>query len=188
MPVPSSINDLSTTAASNSPSGSETPTEGDNYIRTLSAFIASLRDKLNGTSATGTVKDATFSGTHTFSSGNLISGTYTPTGTAGTSVNSVTPNVAQYIRVGNVVTVSGSVSVNVSATTACDFGLSLPIASSIANAYEVAGVCHMDPFGQSSTRGGAVRGDTTNDRAQVVWIPTFTGAQALNYTYSYQVI
>lgn len=63
MPVPSSIDDLSTTAGSNSPSGSETPTEGDNYIRTLSAFIATLRDKLDGTSDTGTIKNATFSGT-----------------------------------------------------------------------------------------------------------------------------
>lgn len=63
MPVPASINDLSTTAGSNSPGGSETPSEGDNYLRTLSSFIALLRDKLNGTSDTGTVKNATFSGT-----------------------------------------------------------------------------------------------------------------------------
>jgi hypothetical protein len=63
MPVPSSINDLSTTAGSNSPAGSETPGEGDNYLRSHGAFIATLRDKLNGTSDTGTVKSATFSGT-----------------------------------------------------------------------------------------------------------------------------
>lgn len=63
MPVPSSINDLSTTAGSNSPGGSETPGDGDNYLRAHAAFIASLRDKLNGTSDTGTVKSATFSGT-----------------------------------------------------------------------------------------------------------------------------
>jgi hypothetical protein len=40
MPIPTSISDLSTTAASNSPQGSESPTEGDNYIRALSAIIA----------------------------------------------------------------------------------------------------------------------------------------------------
>lgn len=40
MPIPSTISDLSTTAASNSPQGSESPTEGDNYIRALSAIIA----------------------------------------------------------------------------------------------------------------------------------------------------
>lgn len=45
MPVPASINDLSTTPGLNSPSGSENPTTADDYFRTLSAFIAGLRDK-----------------------------------------------------------------------------------------------------------------------------------------------
>lgn len=44
MPVPASINDLSTTAGNNSPAGSESPTTADDYLRTLSAFIATLRD------------------------------------------------------------------------------------------------------------------------------------------------
>ena len=39
MPIPTSITDLSTTAASNSPAGSDSPTDGDNFIRALSAFI-----------------------------------------------------------------------------------------------------------------------------------------------------
>ncbi len=46
MPVPASINDLSTTAGNNSPAGSESPTTTDDYLRTISAFIASLRDGL----------------------------------------------------------------------------------------------------------------------------------------------
>jgi hypothetical protein len=50
MPVPSLITDLSTTAASNSPAGSESARGTvDDYIRALSAFIASSRI---GTSAT----------------------------------------------------------------------------------------------------------------------------------------
>jgi hypothetical protein len=51
MPVPASINDLSTTAGSNSPAGSESPTTVDDYLRTLSAFIATLRDE-NASQAT----------------------------------------------------------------------------------------------------------------------------------------
>ena len=49
MPVPASINDLSTTAASNSPGGGENPfPDLDNYIRAHASFIATLRDgKLN---------------------------------------------------------------------------------------------------------------------------------------------
>jgi hypothetical protein len=42
MPVPSTFADLSTTPASNSPAGSEAPTDGDNYIRTLAAFLKSI--------------------------------------------------------------------------------------------------------------------------------------------------
>lgn len=42
MPVPASINDLSTTAGNNSPGGSESPTTTDDYLRALSAFIAQL--------------------------------------------------------------------------------------------------------------------------------------------------
>lgn len=45
MPVPSTINDLSTTAASNSPSGGENPfPDLDNYLRSHASFIAALRD------------------------------------------------------------------------------------------------------------------------------------------------
>ncbi|WP_343577935.1 hypothetical protein [Pseudomonas sp.] len=44
MPVPSSINDLSTTPGSNSPAGSESPGLIDDYLRTQAAFIAQLRD------------------------------------------------------------------------------------------------------------------------------------------------
>lgn len=63
MPIPNVIGDLSTTASSNGPAGTETPTDGDGYLRAHAGFIAELRDKLNGTSDTGTIKNATFSGT-----------------------------------------------------------------------------------------------------------------------------
>jgi hypothetical protein len=44
MPVPSSIADLSQTAGSNYPAGSESPITTDDYLRTHAAFIAMLRD------------------------------------------------------------------------------------------------------------------------------------------------
>lgn len=64
MPIPASINDLSTTASSNGPAGSETPTDGDGYLRAHAGFIAELRDKTNGTD-TLTIRSGTFSGTMT---------------------------------------------------------------------------------------------------------------------------
>lgn len=44
MPIPSSINDLSTSAGSNSPPGSESPSLIDDYLRTYASYIAQLRD------------------------------------------------------------------------------------------------------------------------------------------------
>lgn len=51
MPIPSTIADLSTTAASNSPSGSDSPTQGDDFIRALSAIIAQEHADFASTSA-----------------------------------------------------------------------------------------------------------------------------------------
>lgn len=56
MPVPSAISDLSTTPASNSPAGSETPSSTDDYLRTQASFIKQIADESHiwcGT-ATGT--------------------------------------------------------------------------------------------------------------------------------------
>lgn len=52
MPVPASINDLSTTAASNYPQGSEPALPlMDDYMRTIQSFVAFLRDNKLNTSA-----------------------------------------------------------------------------------------------------------------------------------------
>lgn len=59
MPVPSSISDLSQTANSNSPAGSESPNTADDYLRTLSAFIATLRDGKGFTDPTTLASGAT---------------------------------------------------------------------------------------------------------------------------------
>lgn len=97
MPIPSSITDLSTTASSNSPSGGDSPGDGDDFIRALSAFIATLRDKLNGTAATGTVKQPVFDGTAT---GSLIGASLASPAFSGTATGSLigatltTPNIA----------------------------------------------------------------------------------------------
>lgn len=44
MPLPTTINDLFTSEASNSPGGGESPILADNYLRFHAAFIAQLRD------------------------------------------------------------------------------------------------------------------------------------------------
>ena len=52
MPIPNTIADLSATAASNSPSGNDPPSEGDNYLRSLSAIIRQEHDNLADTAST----------------------------------------------------------------------------------------------------------------------------------------
>lgn len=51
MPVPTNISDLSTTAGSNPPSGSETPQEGDNHLRAAYSFIRQISDRMDGTTS-----------------------------------------------------------------------------------------------------------------------------------------
>ena len=64
MPVPSSISDLSTTAGSNSPAGTDPiGTDADNYIRAHAAFIAQLRDgSKNLEAGTATAPSLAFTG------------------------------------------------------------------------------------------------------------------------------
>lgn len=50
MPVPSSITDLSTTPGSNYPTGSESPSTADDYLRTHASYIARLRSVIGGAS------------------------------------------------------------------------------------------------------------------------------------------
>lgn len=69
MPLPSSINDLSTTPASNSPAGSESPTLTDDYLRYYAAYIAALRDVVLSGTASLTTLNLTYTGTLTGSTG-----------------------------------------------------------------------------------------------------------------------
>jgi hypothetical protein len=208
MPVPASINDLSTTAGSNSPAGSETPTEGDNYIRTYGSFIALLRDKLNGTSDTGTVKNATFSGTmagaaswaalQTFAAGlssttgtfsgavtasNILASTSTPTVSNKTNTSTVTTNAAKYFRIGSFAVAVGVIAIDVTAAAASSFQLSLPISSNLGAATDLVGFAAGD--GVSAT----VQGNTTNDTAQFNWTDTAGGVtRQFGYCYAFQII
>lgn len=71
MPIPSSINDLSTTAASNSPSGSEDLGTADDYLRVYASYIAALRDVVLSGTANLSTANLTYTGTLTGSTGVL---------------------------------------------------------------------------------------------------------------------
>lgn len=113
MPVPTSINDLSTTAASNSPSGSDSPATLDDHIRALASFIASLRDdKADSTDAVLLTGNQTIAGTKTFSStisgsidGNAATASSATTAASATTASACSGNSATATKL---TTASGS--------------------------------------------------------------------------------
>ena len=118
--------------------------------------------------------------------GAITSGTYTPTLTNVTSVTSSTAYECQYMRVGNVVTVSGRVAVTPAiAGTQTVLGVTLPVASNLGAAEDLGGVA-FSPTVQSS--GAAMLADTTNDRAQMEWVPPNSSATSMYFIFTYTVI
>jgi len=112
----------------------------------------------------------------------IASGSYTPTLTNVANVSSSTPHGCQWIRVGNVVNVSGSVDVTATSSSAdTQLGISLPIASNIVNPYNCSGSACCD----NTFQVGAILGDGTNDRAQLEYQSQTTGSRSMYFTFQY---
>lgn len=114
-------------------------------------------------------------------------GTYTPTVTGVTNVDSTTANQCQYMRVGSVVTVSGSIDVDATAAAATltAVGISLPIASSLSATTNLAGsgTANSNPFAPCQ-----LSGDATNDRAELQFYATITSSVTCSFTFTYLII
>lgn len=119
-------------------------------------------------------------------SGMPPSSTYTPTLTNEANLDASTARECQYFRIGNMVVVSGSVSIDPTApATLTQLGISLPIASNFganedcggaASASGIAGQC------------AAIYADPTNDRARLQLISGDVTNQAMFFTFAYAVI
>jgi hypothetical protein len=120
--------------------------------------------------------------------GNVFSGTYLPTLTNTTNIAASTRFDSQYMRVGNVVTVSGRL--NIDPTTsgaACELGISLPIASNFSATTQCGGVGAIQTTTTEVSTGG-IAADVTNDRAQFRFVAGGTAARDYHFTFTYQVI
>jgi hypothetical protein len=115
--------------------------------------------------------------------GNVFSGTYTPTSFNTTNIAASTPQSAQYMRVGNTVTVSGQIDIDPTATGFAILGLSLPIASNLTSPVQLSGV-----FNCPDAAGGGVYGDAANDRATFQFTATSASNLTYYYTFTYQVL
>lgn len=119
--------------------------------------------------------------------GIALSGTYTPTASSATNLDSTpTMSEAQYMRVGSVVTVSGSFTANPTTTaTATNFEITLPIASNIGATEDVAGVAFT---GTAISEGAQIDGVVANDTAQIEWLATDVSSRTWSYTFTYAII
>ncbi len=118
----------------------------------------------------------------------VAAGTYTPTLTNGTNVAASSASSCQYMRVGNTVTVSGKVNVTPTTNGATALGISLPVASAIANNNECGGT---GTVGNTTDLFGSIRGDATNDRAELIFtigVSGTTSAQDWYFTFTYRII
>lgn len=114
-----------------------------------------------------------------------LSGTYTPTLTNVANVAASTAYQCQYLRVANVVTVSGKVDVDPTTTaTVTQLGISLPVTSNLVAAKDLAGTAWFPGIGQ----GAALLGDATNNRAELNYICGDVTNQSTHFTFSYEVI
>jgi len=120
----------------------------------------------------------------------VAAGTYTPTVTADTNVTSVgSVRIFQWMRVGSVVTVSGSANLTpTTAGSAARIFISLPIASTFTEFAQLTGVSSVNTT--TSSRGyGAVLADmATGTRASVNFYPEHTAGRDYNFHWTYQII
>lgn len=118
--------------------------------------------------------------------GTVASGTYTPTATTVLNVSAVTVTDAQYMRVGSVVTVSGTISIDAVATGVAQVRMTLPIASNLSWSHQLAGV--VVTMTTSPSQYGAVYGDAANNEAVFYVTANSISNNAHAYTFTYLII
>lgn len=112
--------------------------------------------------------------------------TYTPTLTNVANLDASTAYSCQYMQVGNTVTVSGKVDVDPTVTvTSTRLGISLPVASNLANENELGGVAFCPAI---AGQGAAIKADATNNRAEMIWLAGDVNNQSMFFTFSYRII
>lgn len=130
-------------------------------------------DVLGRNSSTGAIERRT----------DITSGTYTPTLTNITNVDSSTAYSCQYMRVGSTVTVSGKILINPTASGAStEVRMTLPIASDFSDSNHCAGT------GKSAGTNAYIYAEATNNLAGFVFTSTGTIDDVFYFHHTYRVI
>jgi hypothetical protein len=146
---------------------------GNLVAKPITDFGLSLIDDANAAAALTTLGIPT-----------LASGTYTPTIAGITNVSGSSSNLIQWMRVGNVVTVSGFVSVTATATGSTEFEITLPVASDFTQTYQCGGG---GSNAEATLSPVHIIADVANNRAQLTFIAGTTGSRAVIFNFTYLV-
>jgi hypothetical protein len=114
----------------------------------------------------------------------ITSGTYTPSLTNISNLDSSTAYVCQRFRLGLIGFVSGAVDVNATAAGDTRLGISFPIASNLSAAIECAGSGTSSDVQQSV----AIFGDAVNNRAEMRWQAVDGSTHTVWFMFMYQII
>lgn len=118
---------------------------------------------------------------------NITSGTYTPVLTNNSNCAALSvPGPWQYLRVGNVVTVSGFASCNCTAATNTTFFITLPAASQITNTLQGCGVAYANIT--SGRTVGGINTEASGNRANCFFVALVPGQHEVNCHFTYQVL
>ena len=117
----------------------------------------------------------------------IASGTATPTATGVTNVTTTASSNAQWLRVGNCVTVSGYLAIDTTAAGTTNLRIALPIASALAAVHDLIGVATVDEGGMLFQQ-CVCYADTTNDAAYFAFTVSASASVTLRYHYTYEVL
>lgn len=116
----------------------------------------------------------------------LASGVYTPTLTTVANLASASPVQCQYLRVGSVVTVSGLVVMQATASgVSTQLNVSLPVASNFGSSADCGGVGFCAGV---SGLGFGVYAQSTARTARFEFVPSVTTNNTYEFTFTYRII
>jgi hypothetical protein len=123
------------------------------------------------------------------SDGNVFSGTYTPTQVStNTNVTAVTYNLASYMRVGSIVTVSGRVDITATATGNTIVQFSLPIASAFTATSQGSGTGAQTSATVANNSFARLSSQSTDDCILLQTNSTVTTSASYFYTFTYRIL
>lgn len=117
----------------------------------------------------------------------ICSGTYTPTITNGTNISATTAYKCQWMRVGNVVTVSGRIDIDITTTLlANSLNITLPINSNFTEFTSAGGTANSAQFDQTSNI--SLMAQPSGSVVQFLWTgQTDTNNRAFFFTFTYLI-